>query len=48
MNASSVITFYTYMLGQNVIPLWKELFVALKWHKNKETLTIFLELKTLI
>ena len=28
MNASSFITFFTYMLRQNVIPFWKELFVA--------------------
>ena len=30
MNASSFITFFTYMLGQNAIPFWKELFVAFK------------------
>ena len=30
MNASSFITFFTYMLRQNVIPLWKELFVSFK------------------
>ena len=30
MNASSFITFYTYMVRQNVIPFWKELFVAFK------------------
>ena len=30
MNASSVITFFQYMLQQNVIPFWKELFVAFK------------------
>ena len=30
MNASSFITFFSYMLRQNVIPFWKELFVALK------------------
>ena len=30
MNASSFITFFTYMLRQNVIPFWKELFVAFK------------------
>ena len=28
MNASSFITFFIYMLRQNVIPFWKELFVA--------------------
>ena len=30
MDASSLITFFTYMLRQNVIPFWKELFVAFK------------------
>ena len=30
MNASSFITFFTYMLRQNIIPFWKELFVAFK------------------
>ena len=30
MNASSFITFFTYMLRQNGIPFWKELFVAFK------------------
>ena len=30
MNASSFITFFTYMLRQNVIPFWKALFVAFK------------------
>ena len=30
MNASSFITFFTYMLQQKVIPFWKELFVAFK------------------
>ena len=30
MNASSFITFLTFMLRQNVIPFWKELFVAFK------------------
>ena len=44
MNASS-----TYTLRQNVIPFWKELFVAFKMAPNlKKTLTIFLELQTLI
>ena len=28
MNASSFITFFTYMLRQNGLPFWKELFVA--------------------
>ena len=30
MNESSFITFFTDMLRQNVIPFWKELFVAFK------------------
>ena len=30
MNASSFITFFTYMLRQNGIPFWKEPFVAFK------------------
>ena len=30
MNASSFITFFTYMLRQNAIPFWIELFVAFK------------------
>ena len=34
MNESSFISFFTYMLRQNVIPFWKELFVALKWHQT--------------
>ena len=34
MNASSFITFVTYMLRQNVIPFWKELFVAFKMAPN--------------
>ena len=34
MNASSFITFFTYMLRQNVIPFWKELFVAFKMASN--------------
>ena len=34
MNASSFITFFTYMLRQNTIPFWKELFVALKMVPN--------------
>ena len=33
------------MLRQNVIPFWKELFVA---YKNKETLSIFLDLQPFI
>ena len=34
MNASSFITFSTYMLRQNVIPFWKELFVVFKIAPN--------------
>ena len=34
MNASSFITFFTYMLRQNIIPFWKELFVAIKMAPN--------------
>ena len=42
MNATSLITFFTYMLRpKNVTCFWKELFVA----KHKETHNIFLELQ---
>ena len=34
MNASSFITVFTYMLRQNVIPFWKEIFVAFKMALN--------------
>ena len=34
MNASSFITFFTYMLRLNGIPFWKELFVAFKMAPN--------------
>ena len=34
MNASSFITFFTYMLRQNAIPFWKELFIAFKLTPN--------------
>ena len=34
MNARSFITFFTYMLRQNGIPFWKELFVAVKMTPN--------------
>ena len=34
MNASSFITFFTYMLRQNVLPFWKELFVAFRMAPN--------------
>ena len=34
MNASSFITLFIYMLRQNVIPFWKELFVVFKMAPN--------------
>ena len=34
MNASSFITFFTYMLRQNVIPFWNELFVVFRMASN--------------
>ena len=34
MNASSFITFFTYMLRQNVIHFWKELFLAFPMAPN--------------
>ena len=34
MNASSFLTFFTYMLRLNVIPYWKELFIAYKMAPN--------------
>ena len=34
MNASSFITFFTYMLRQNCIPFWKELFITFKMAPN--------------
>ena len=34
MNASSFVTFFTYMLRQNVIPFWKEIFAAFKIAPN--------------
>ena len=34
MNASGFITFFTYILQQNVLPFWKELFVAFKMAPN--------------
>ena len=37
MNASSFITFFTYMLLQNGTPFWKELFVAFKMAPNINT-----------
>ena len=47
-NASSFITFFTYMLWQNIIPFWKELFVALKMTPNiKKHSLYFLSYKPL-
>ena len=40
MNATTFITFFTYMLRQNVISFWKELSVAFTM-TPKETLTIY-------
>ena len=34
MKASCFITFFTYMLRQNAIPFWKELFVVFKMAQN--------------
>ena len=34
MNASSFITFFTYMLRPELIPFWNELFVAFKMAAN--------------
>ena len=47
MNESSFITFFTYMLRQNVIPFWKERFVAFKMAPNIKKSSL-LELQTLI
>ena len=41
MNASSFITFFTYMLRQNVIPFWKELFLAFQMAPNIKKHTLF-------
>ena len=41
MNASSFITFLTYMLQQNVIPFWKELFVAFIMAPNIKKHTLY-------
>ena len=42
MNASSFINFFTYMLRQNVIPFWKELFVAFKMAPNTKKHSLYL------
>ena len=49
MNASSFITFLTFMLRQNVIPSWKEIFVAFKMTLNikKHTLYVSSYIKTI-
>ena len=41
MNASSFIIFFTYMLRQNAIPFWKELFVAFKMAPNIKTHSLY-------
>ena len=41
MNASSFITFFTYMLRQNVIPFWKELFVAFQMAPNIKKYSLY-------
>ena len=41
MNASSFITFFTYILQQNVIPLWKQLFVVFKMTPNIEKHSLY-------
>ena len=41
MNASSFITFFTYMLRQNVIHFWKELFVAFKKPPNTKKHSLY-------
>ena len=41
MNASSFIAFFTYMLRQNVIPFWKELFVAFKMAPNTKKHSLY-------
>ena len=42
INASSFITFFTYVLRQNVIPCWTELFVAFKMAPNIKKHTLYL------
>ena len=41
MNASSFKTFFTYMLRQNVIPFWKELFLAFQMAPNIKKHSLF-------
>ena len=41
MNASSFITFFTYMLLQNAIPFWKELLVTFKMAPNKKKHSLY-------
>ena len=41
MNASSFITFFTYMLRQNAIPFWKELFVAFRMAPQIENHSLY-------
>ena len=42
MNASSFITFFTYMKRQNAIHFWKELFVAFKMALNIKTHSLYI------
>ena len=41
MNASSFITFFTFMPRQNVIPFWKELFLAFQMAPNVKKHSLF-------
>ena len=41
MNATSFITLFTYMLRHNVIPFWKEQYVAFKLAQNIKRHTIY-------
>ena len=42
MNASSFITFIKYMLQQNAIPFWKELFVTFEMAPNIKKHSLYL------
>ena len=46
MNASSFITFVTYMLRQNVIRFYKEVYVAFKLAPGIKTNTVYLSSKS--
>ena len=41
MKASGFITYFTYMLRHNVIPFWKELFVAFKMAPMLKTHSLY-------